>query len=1191
MNFTPAQQDAINVTGGSVIVSAAAGSGKTRVLVQRVIKMLTDKDNPVPADRLLIVTFTKAAADEMKKRITDEIEHLIKKEPQNDFLRRQQILLMNADICTIHSFCSRMIKENFFTLDINQDFRIAHDTELAVIKFRIMSDIIEQKYAENSNSFALLSSIFSGAKSDVNLERTLLDIYKKAVSHPDIDRWLDYAKELYNPDIPLEETIFAKIAFETLDSSIKYFKIMLETAEKIIYENTGAFCTGKDTCGENKYISLYSFVQKLETLAKSNKWNDISDFISSYKKSKYLPPRSKKYPVSSEELQSVKISFTNIDDEIEKKLLPIFGITQEVYQSDTRQVYPAVQCMCGIIKEFSAKFSEKKKEKGILDFSDLEHLTLKLLKNPVSDDKSDLANTISQKYDAIMIDEFQDTNEIQDTIFRYISKNENNIFAVGDVKQSIYRFREAMPEIFKKKRTESSLYNKNNPSFPACIILDKNFRSRENIIDSVNFVFSSIMSEYVGELEYNDSEKLSFGAKYPHSDFSDTELHILDTSDTESESDKNEYEKEAEYIAKIIKDMINNHVQVSEDGSMRDAEYNDFCILMRVMKSHSHEYADTMNQYGVPAYVDQEHNLFDCYEINPIISFLKAVDNRLLDIPLLAVLISPIFAFTPDDLAFIKSSYQSEHLYPKICLCSESNELSPDKYLKEKCRKFISFMEYFRKLSLTSSVSELIEAFFRKTGYVSVINAMPNGYIRVKNIRKFMSFLREYENNSKGGLSDFVRHIAYLEESETEIPASDAEPENAVKIISIHHSKGLEFPICILAGMNMKGNTIPPDVFCHKKLGFGMKMTEMQTMFKYNTLQRNIIEQISDREELSEAMRILYVAMTRAKEKLISVISLSSTKTKSFEQKLAETAALVKINDGRIDEHCVGNAKTLGNWILMCALAHPDMSQLRADAGADNIIPIPTKSRWKYIRSSYTSDTETDISSDETQQTQTDNNFMQFLKERFSQTYKNQSRTDIPSKVSASALSHSQSDDIILSKPSFAIDGKLSSVEKGTAMHTFLQYADFFRLAENPLDEKQHLLNTGRISQEQFSVISKADINRFVQSQTYQFITSAERIEKEYRFTVNIPANQIGEQFKDSNEQVILQGAMDCLAINSDGIIIIDYKTDYVKDISTLKERYKKQLDLYKTAAEQIFSVPVKKCIIYSTKLGQEIEV
>ena len=1193
MNFTPAQQDAINAVGGSVIVSAAAGSGKTRVLVQRVIQMLTRAENPIPADRLLIVTFTNAAADEMKKRISSEIDSLIRKQPHNSFLHRQQILLMNSDICTIHSFCSRLIKENFFSLDIAQDFRIAQDTELAVIKYRIMSDIIEQRYTENSDSFALLSSIFSGSKSDNKLENTLLDIYRKCAAHPDMEQWIDHAARFYDPDIPLEETVFANIAYQTLETSLKYFRMMLDTAEQIISDNSTAFCTGKDTSGENKYNTLDSFVKKLESLAKKKVWNDISKYISSFQKIKYLPPRNKKNPVSREELQTLKICFNSIDDEVKNKLLPIFGITTETYLNDTQQVYPAVQSMCGIIKEFSLKFSEKKKEKGVLDFSDLEHLALKLLKEPSSDKKTELAKVISQKYDAIMIDEFQDTNEIQDLIFKYISQNEKNIFVVGDVKQSIYRFREAMPEIFKAKRKTSVLYDRNSPEFPARIILDRNFRSRENIIESVNFVFGAVMSEYVGEITYDDSEKLSFGAAYPPSDRSETEIHLLDTSD--EKSDKNDYEKEAAYIAETIRNMIKSGFQVSENGEMRPARYSDFCILMRVMKSHSQEYADTMNSLGIPTYIEQPYDLFECYEVNIVLAFLKAVDNRLLDIPVLALLMSPVFAFSPDDLSCIKSSFIPDHLYQKILLCSEmTNTDTPFLLsLKNKCISFLNDMEYFRTLSVTSSISELAEAFFEKTDFLSVMNAMPNGSARLKNIRKFMSFIREYESNSNGGLSDFVRHADYLEQSNTSLPASDAEPENAVKIISIHHSKGLEFPVCIMAGMNIEGNNIPPDVYCHKKLGFGMKMTETSTMFKYNTLQRNIIKQQNDLEELSEAMRILYVAMTRAKEKFIAVISVSPTKTKSFKDKLAEIAALVKINDGRIDEHCVATAKTLGNWILMCAFAHPDMSQLREDAGADYIIPIPTASHWKYVCSAFSENDICKNDVDELTENTINENFLALLKERFSQTYKYQSRIAVPSKVSASVLAHNQNDtsEIITAKPSFAVGGKLTSAEKGTAMHTFLQYADFSKLADSPLDEKQHLLNIGRLSQEQFSVISKADINRFIQSQTYKFITSAERVEKEYRFTVNISASEIGEPFENCDEQVILQGAMDCLAINPDGIIIIDYKTDYVKDMLTLKERYKKQLDLYKNAAEQIFSMPVKKCIIYSTKLGQEIEV
>ena len=1191
MRFTPSQQDAIDVHGGSVIVSAAAGSGKTRVLVQRVIRMLTDENAPVSADRLLIVTFTNAAAEEMRKRIMSAIEELIKERPENMFLRRQQILLSNADICTIHSFCSRVLRENFFLLDINQDFRIAQDTELAVMKYRIMSDIIEEKYKENTDAFCFLSAMFSSAKDDKNLEKTLLDIYKKSNSHADVNKWLDDSAKLYDPSIDLEDSKFADIAYNILESSIKYFDMMLESADIIISQNE-AFRRNKNNA-EERYDYLSEFVAKLSRLAGERDWDKISEHIISFQPKGYNSPRkNKKYPVTSNELRTVKISFTNIDNEIESKLIPIFGITKEIYKNDTEKAYPAVCCMCDIIKEFSDKFFEKKKEKGVLDFSDLEHLTYKLLKDENSDQKSELAKTICERYDAVMIDEFQDTNEIQDKIFRYVSRDEKNMFVVGDVKQSIYRFREAMPEIFKERRNRSVMYDKEIPEFPACIILDKNFRSRENIINSVNYVFSTIMSEYVGEIEYNDNEILTTGAVYPPSDSSEMEIHVLDACNVDDDS--SEYEREACYIAKIIRNMISEGMQISENGKMRNVRYGDFCILMRNLKKHSQEYSDTMNNAGVPTYVDQSYSLFDCYEVNIILSFLKAVDNRLLDIPLLAVMISPVFGFTPDELAYLKVNFKPKHIYSKIYLCSgiDGNKEGTEDHLEDKCESFIKFMDKFRKLSVTLSISELVESFFEHTGYISIVSAMSNGEVRVKNIRKLMSFIRDYENGSKGSLPDFVRHISYLEENETDITINDTEPENAVRIMTIHHSKGLEFPICIMAGMNMKGNDTPPEVYCHKKLGFGIKMVEPKTMFKYNTLQRNIIRQSVEREELSETMRILYVAMTRAREKLISVITFNSKKKNGLSEKLNEIASLVKVNNNRIDEHCVESADKLGNWILMCAMAHPMMSELREDAGAEDIEIIKTDSVWRYVRGKCVDGMDKDENT-EAEKVGYDNGFLEFLKGRFAQKYKYESRTEIPSKVSASALVHSNEDnfDIILSRPLFTQDDNMTGAEKGTAMHRFLQYADFGELIENPEQEKVRLLNAGKISKDEFDCISREDIIKFTESSTYDYIVNAERAEREYRFTVNISADEIGEKYSGNRDDVILQGAMDCIVINRSGIIIIDYKTDRVKYLSQLKVRYKKQLELYKNAAEQIFKIPVLKCLIYSTKLGGEIEV
>ncbi len=1175
MSFTPAQHDAIHARGGSLIVSAAAGSGKTRVLVQRVIEMLLDGEHPVSADKLLIVTFTKAAAEEMRKRIMAEVEAHLQKDPDNLLLRRQLVLLSNADICTIHSFCSRLLKEHFAALDLSREFRIAEDSELSVMRHRILSDIIEEQYAAKKDGFLLLSTVLSGSKDDKQLENTLLEVYRKITAHPDREKWMEKAAMLYDPHIPLKDTVFGELGFQVLSSSLQYCRMMLDSAERVIDDNQGAFCTGKDTSGESVFLDLQAFVTRLSKAAEAKDWNAVSACVMSYTKRKYLPPRSKKYPVDDADLQTIKISFQNIAKEIESALRPVFGITEEVYQNDTEQIYPAVISMCEVLEELILRFGAAKKEKGILDFSDLEHLTLQLLEK--NGQKTELAESISRQYDAVMIDEYQDTNEIQDRIFHYVSQNEKNLFVVGDVKQSIYRFREAMPLIFKNRRRASVRYDKDKPQFPACVILDRNFRSRREVIDSVNFVFGAVMSEQVGEITYDETEQLTAGAIYPDNEGMETEIHLFAPSE---DDERNHYEQEAAYIAQTIQGMIQKGMQITEKGVLRPARYGDFCILMRYLKSHAREYADTMNEMGIPTYVDQPYSLFECYEVHIVLSLLKVIDNCLQDIPLSAVLLCPAFGFTPDDLACLKIRWGNRHLYPQIAACAEKEQAYLP--LKHKCHEFLLLLSELRKLSVTLRVSELAEAFFGKKSYIAVMSAMPNGETRVKNIRKLMSFIREYENGEKTSLSDFVRHVAYLEEHQTEISIGDTAPENSVRIMSIHHSKGLEFPVCIMAGMDMTGNRIPPDVYCHPSLGFGMKMVQKETLFQYNTLQRNLLRIFGQREERSEAMRILYVAMTRAKEKLIAVITADKKK------KLEEAASLVRISGGKIDPKCVEEGETLGNWMLMCALAHPSMNELRRDASVEDMIPIPSASRWKYVKGTLSS-VQADAAVPQ-EEVPPDTALLQLLQERFSQKYRYHARTAIPAKVAASSLVHNGSEQefIAVSRPAFMQTDRMTGAEKGTAMHTFLQYADFAALSDNAAAEKQHLLLDGRLSQQQYDSIQDADIQRFTQSATYRHILQAEQVFREYRFTVNISAKEVDNDY-DADETVILQGAMDCLVCYPDGLVIIDYKTDRVKTMTELKEKYQKQLFLYRLAAEQIFQKPVLQCLIYSTRLGEEI--
>ncbi len=1197
LQFTPAQQDAIDAMGGSVIVSAAAGSGKTRVLVQRVIKLLTDPVHPIDADRLLIVTFTKAAAEEMRSRIAAAIDEKLFYEPDNISLRRQQLLLSNADICTIHSFCSRMIRENFYLLDINQDFRIASEGESDVLKAQVLSTILEEEYQKSDDGFCLLTELLSTSRSDKSLEKNILSVYQSCSAHPFPADWLDTAAAFYHPDIDVSQSIYAKVAFDRLNAAFPYMDHLITEAAEII-QNNQAFCSGTKTCGENKLQYLREFRNRLHTVVQTSDWDSIVEFIGMFQKVSYRKPTGKKISVTEEECISVKNCFDSFDELILDKLFPIFSIDSETYHNDTTLLYPAVLSLCAILKEFDRRFYEEKKERGLLDFSDLEHLMLRLLVEHTEDglQRTDFAVSLSKQYDQIMVDEYQDTNETQECIFRYVSDHENNLFVVGDIKQSIYRFREAMPEIFKNRRKASKQYDRENPAFPAKIILDKNFRSRSGIINSVNYIFHAIMSERVGEIEYNAEEKLTAGADYPEWNEVPFELHLMDIAeqedmhDEEESSNEDHYISEARYIAAMIQKKIRSGMKVTDKGKLRPATYSDFAVMMRFLSAHGQSYADVLNQCGVPAYIDKPYSLFGCTEVNTLISLLKIIDNPLQDIPMLSVLLSPAAGFTADDLTDLKTEVKGRFIYHRLSRLHSETEEDLNR-LQIKCNRFMQLFSELRTLSVTVSVSKLLDSFLSKTGYSAIVGATENGDIRVRNIRKFLSFVRDYENRGKRGLTDFVRYITYLEENGTEITAADSAPSDAVKIMSIHHSKGLEFPVCILAGLNSKGSSDKEEILCHADLGFGLKTIDRKKLLKYNTLQRNIIRRCKASENQSEAMRVLYVALTRAKEKLIAVVSYSVSSKEALNKKLSKLASGISIDQGRISPYTIENTNSLADWLMISALVHPSMHQLRADADHESLETLPCETSWQYHRI-------TEISFDEPEDSSTQKEVMAdpalsaLLQQRFSEKYAFSARTAIPSKVSASALVHNEQLDyhIADSRPSFMQKEKMTGAEKGTAMHLFLQHADLTGLEQSPESEKKRMTELGIISAEQSEVIHTDDLNKFLNSRIYALMKNADKVLREYRFTVNISAAEIDKSYPPE-ENVILQGAIDCLILEPDGITIVDYKTDKSANLKELAEKYQKQLLLYREAASQLFDIPVKACYIYSITHASEIEI
>lgn len=1207
IKFTDEQQNAIDASGGSVLVSAAAGSGKTRVLVNRVIKRMTDPENAIPADRMLIMTFTKASAEEMKTRIAREIENRLVCQPDSpdrDFLLRQQVLLSRADISTVHGFCSKIIRENFYLLDISRDFRIGEDTEMEVIKHRLMSDIIEEKYSEKNDAFMLLSEIVSSSKNDKELENTLLFVYEKAIAHPFPEEWLDGAAAMYDPQVKMSDSIFARIIFDRLSSPRDFIKSQLDKASDLIslYPD---FQKSNKTSADTAYIKYCEIYKRLYSAVDDNDLEEIKNVFAEYKKPVFKKPTGKAVKVSDDECKKLHGCFDSIDsifgDKGEFSLL--FRFTDEIYQKNNKQLYPVVCCIRNIILDFIKRYYQIKNEHNVFDYSDLEHLMIKLLYKRDGEgvlSKTNFAYGLSDCYDEIMVDEYQDTNDIQEMIFNAVSKNQNNIFVVGDVKQSIYKFREAVPQIFTSRRAGCIKYDKNNPKFPAKIILDKNFRSREGIIDSINFTFENVMSKRVGEIDYNEEERLTFGAdKYPQSDEIPAEIHIIENNQTSSYSENEEdddeltmYQLEAMHISDIINDMIEKKVMISDDGIQRPVTYGDFSILMRNTSTHAQIYSAVLNNSGIPAYNAKPNSLFGCYEVNTVLSFLKSVDNPLNDIAILSLMLCPVFGFTSDEMAQLKTSSDEKHIYNCIISYINNETVNPENMIYKKCIKFYSVLAEFRRLAVTVPTDRLLDTFLEKTGFLSAVCAMKNGNIRMKNIRKFMHFIKNCENCGRKGLTSFIRYISRLEENGTEVKASDLVPANSVKIMTIHSSKGLEFPICILAATNAKGNSDKNDIICHSHYGIGINCIDRKNMVKFYSFQRAVISSEKKREEKSEEMRILYVAMTRAKEKLIVVSTIKPTAKENYSAKLNKIAQKIVIeNNSKISEYSAESAATLSDWLIMTALVHPSMSELRKDANAENLPILPCKAKWKYV---HVTEFENKSAKNESQEhiPFVDEKLIELMKERFLQKYRYEKRTLVPSKVSASGLAHkySKEDYIASTVPAFAKKNKITAADRGTATHKLLQLADLDNLSENFEEEREKLVIGGYMTREEADAIRIKDVRNFVESKLFKRMSNSLNLKKEYRFTVNISANDVDEKL-DCDDNVILQGAIDCIFEENDGIVIVDYKTDRIKDINELAEKYRKQLELYKNAAEQLSDKKVKECIIYSLYIGEDIRV
>ncbi len=1169
--WTQEQKHAIEARGGAVLVSAAAGSGKTAVLVERVIRMVCDAAAPVSLDRLLIVTFTKAAAAEMRERIGAALLEQLSENPDNAYLLRQQMLLPSAQICTMDSFCNSLVKRYFHELDISPDFRLADDSERKALEEEVLTACVETLYKEQSETFTHLSDLFLLGASDRLLKDTILELYRYAQAYPFPEQWLKEIVPMYTPNKAVADTVWGKKILQYTEKQIQeslrvlnHALQMLSDAPTLLASYEPAFRADTACC------------EAILNALQAGEWDSVKTLAESY-----TPERLKAAPREyrdSDLKAAVNAMRSKVKDTM-KGLLSLFPATEAEYHADAQYLQPVVDLLCKTVLAFSERLFAEKKTQNIYDFNDVAHMALRLLVTCTQDGevcRTPIAEALSAQYDEILLDEYQDTNEAQDMLFSAISKNQSNLFTVGDLKQSIYGFRLAMPEIFMRRR--AAYHDYDSKSFPVRITLDRNFRSRKNVADGVNYLFGQLMTEDFGGADYNATERLVPAAPFDASEDSPVELHLLPSKETDGDACT-----ECEHIAEIIRRAVDEKMLVTaKNGEKRPVRYKDFCILMRSLTG-GEDYREALEAAGIPAFYQKKGGFFSMREVRVMVSLLEILNNPLLDVPLCACLLSPIWGFTPDELAEIKIGSREETLFRKLRACDTG-----------KCRSFLADYGELRRLSTVQTPADLLRTIYEKTGYMSVAGAMAGGENRRLNLLLLLRYAEEYTENGKNSLSGFLRYLERLRENESSVEAATGVSEYAdvVRIMTIHKSKGLEFPVVILAkcGSAFNRRDQMKKMLIHSEMKLGLRVFDSENRRTFDSVPyvgtKLAIKEAAQAEEL----RVLYVALTRAREKLILVGGGNAQrKTESY----VRTAALAVLGETGVPSAFVRDAQSCLDWILAACMKHPQAEALRkiADAGVRQptvdgfslkvVLPVPAESVL--------------TESEEAPKAIPDASLLQEIDARVQYRYKNLPLSLCPAKVSASALGEAGNgfDFFASARPAFMGKGGLTPAMRGTMTHRFVEVCDF-SLAKTDLEaEIARLSEKGIFSEEEAQALDREMLTAFFQSSLFQRMLCADSLYREQKFTVFFPApavrTELDTRFKD--EKIMVQGIIDCAFLKDGRVVIIDYKTDRVRDEEELQKRYKSQLSVYKQAAQEIFGIPVSETLLYSFYLKKEIPV
>lgn len=1148
-NWTPEQENAINIRNSNVLISAAAGSGKTAVLVERVIQKITDNINPVDIDKLLIVTFTNAASSEMKSRISKALNKKLKDYPNDTNLIKQLSLMPNAKICTIDSFCISLAREYFYHIDIEQDFNILDDAQNLLVEDNALNTIIDEFYEYDNADFKHLVELLSNPKNDKSFVTSIKKINNYINVQPFPLEWFNSVCELYNPNTEIEDTIWGKYILDQANSILSNIYDLIDMSLNEITES--------DDLHDELIALVNDDKSQFDKIRDAKTWNELCNATQNIA---FARMTSKKATYTSKPIISANRDVYK--DLFNKEIKPLFSATADEYISDCEKLYPNVKMLFEVVKKYNEEIMRVKKELNSYTFSDIEHFAINLLVNNQNGVllKTDLAKEFESAFDEILVDEYQDTNTTQDTLY-YMLSNGHNLFMVGDVKQSIYRFRHAMPKIFTEKKNSFDNYNVID-SINRKILLSKNFRSRKEICDYVNHIFSSFMSKEIGELDYNKDEYLFNGADYNESNIPSAQINIL-TSPEDMDAD----EYEAHHVAKLILNKINSKELIKDDDEYRPIRFGDFAILFRAASTRMPIFNKILSEYGIPVVSNNKLNLFDSNEIVILLSLLRVIDNPTSDIPLLATLMSVFYGYNADQISFAKINYKSNNLYASI---SQDETFS----------KFNNDLEKYRKYASSMSVEAFIRNIINETSYLAIISSMGNGEQRKLNVMKLLDIAKRFDNGNNIGLASFIRYIDSVIDAGVSIESADnnSTNDNAVSLMTIHKSKGLEFPVCILAGSSHRYNNddLSSLIQLNSDFGLGLKIYNEDQFYRYNSIQYNCIKDMNTISSQSENLRVLYVALTRAKEQFITFF------TNKNPQKHINTLA-TKIISSKVLPSVVKRISCDGDFLLLGALLHKDGKELRELVDND-IIPNPL---FTYDLSINFIDDKINKSLVEAENAVPSLDMVEEIKNKLSFEYKTSSLSSYSSKRTASSLDEKEQNYkyFASSKPAFLNKSGMTAAQKGTAMHSFMQYCDYKNAKDDLEDEIERLVLNSFITKEQADNLDKTKLNNLFNSDFALRMFNSDKIYREIKVSSFVPVNELEET--DFNDNVLIQGIADCVFEENNELVLVDYKTDRVENEDELLDRYKNQIAFYKKAISKTLKKPVKEALLYSFSLNK----